>query len=173
MPQLVVPDVKYRESFIRALEEARALGEQVVADPGVLRVNFSYYVRRLQDAANPLNVKPGKVPETVLWLVEGEEYLGRLSIRHELNALLLEWGGHIGYSVRPGCRRRGFGKKLLALGLERCREMGLNRVLVTCNETNLGSKKIIEANGGVFENAVDILEDGRPVRKLRYWIDLN
>jgi predicted acetyltransferase len=79
-------------------------------------------------------------------------------------------GGHIGYEIRPVKRRQGYGTEILRLGLEKARELGLRKVLVTSDEDNIGSRKIIEHNGGIFENAIEI--EGDPVQKLRYWIDI-
>ena len=98
----------------------------------------------------------------------GDQWIGKLTLRTALDERFLRSGGHIGYEIRPSQRRHGYGTALLRLGLEKARERGLRRVLLTCTETNIGSRKIIEANGGLLENAV--LVDG--VKKLRYWIDL-
>ncbi|MFF1718675.1 GNAT family N-acetyltransferase [Streptomyces sviceus] len=99
---------------------------------------------------------------TNLWYVEDDTFLGRLSIRHRLTPHLLELGGHIGYVVRPGARRQGHATAMLAAALLVCRQLGVDRALVTCDATNTASRKVIEANGGEFE-------DRRGV-KLRYWI---
>ncbi len=99
---------------------------------------------------------PELVPETWLWLVDGDEYIGRASIRHELNDELLLVAGHIGYEIRPTKRRQGYGTQILALALERAREMGIYKVLVTCDTDNFGSRKIIEANGGKLENEIQV-----------------
>ncbi len=87
-----------------------------------------------------------------------------------MNEFLLMMGGHIGYEIRPSRRKQGYGTEILRLGLEKAKELGLQRVLVTCDEDNIGSKKIIEHNGGKFENA--IVMEGDTVKKLRYWIDI-
>ncbi len=79
-------------------------------------------------------------------------------------------GGHIGYVIRPSKRRLGYGTVLLRLGLNKARERGLSRVLLTCGETNSASRKIIEANGGQFEDAVVVA--GQTAKTLRYWISL-
>ena len=91
-------------------------------------------------------------------------------VGHELNDLLFKIAGHFGYMIRPSKRRQGYGKVILRLGLEQARKMGLKRVLVTCDENNIGSKKVIEYNGGQFENEVCV--EGSSIKKLRYWIDL-
>ena len=91
-----------------------------------------------------------------------------IDIRHRLNEYLLQFGGNIGYSVRPSQRRKGYATEMLALALEECRKLGLNRALVTCDKTNIGSAKTIQKNGGVLEN--EVLEGDRITQ--RYWIAL-
>ena len=74
--------------------------------------------------------------------------------------------------IRPTSERnKGYGKKMLSLALPKAKALGLNRVLITCDETNLGSRKIIEENGGVYEDSVS-QGDGLPPKR-RYWIDLS
>lgn len=92
--------------------------------------------------------------------------VGRSSIRFELNELLLSEGGHIGYAVRPVHRRLGYGTEILRQSLIVARAGGVQQVLVTCDDHNVGSRKVIETNGGLLENIVDI--DGVPLR--RYWV---
>ena len=92
--------------------------------------------------------------------------VGRSSIRFELNEFLLTQGGHIGYAVRPGHRRLGYATEILRQSLVVARAGGVQQILVTCDDDNVGSAKAIEANGGLLENIVDI--DGVPMR--RYWI---
>ncbi len=84
-------------------------------------------------------------------------------MRHHLNELLLAEGGHVGFSVRPSRRREGHATRALQLGLDHIAGLGVERVLVTCDDANEGSRRTIEAAGGV-------LEDVRPLR--RYWIDV-
>jgi predicted acetyltransferase len=93
---------------------------------------------------------------------EGDEYLGRISLRHELNALLHEWGGHIGYAVRPSARRRGHATAALRRMLEICGERGIDPVLVTCDVDNRASRRTIEGAGGEYEDT----REG----KLRFWV---
>jgi len=93
-----------------------------------------------------------------------------LEVRTELTDALRRYGGHVGYAIRPSARRQGHGTTALRLALERCRAIGLARVLVTCDETNAASRRIIEANGGVLEDLVVL--QGRPARTMRYWIDV-
>ncbi len=98
------------------------------------------------------------------WITEDGEFVGYLALRHSLTPWLLEEGGHIGFSVRPSRRRQGHARRALALSLIEAKALGLDRVLVTCDDDNEGSRRTIEACGGVFED--------QRKRKLRYWIDV-
>ena len=109
----------------------------------------------------------GIVASTYFWITAGDgdpddEVIGFLNLRHDLNAWLLEEGGHIGYSVRPARRRQGHATRALALGVRRAGELGIDRVLVTCDTDNAPSARTIEAGGGVFEDVRNA--------KSRYWI---
>ncbi len=104
------------------------------------------------------------VPSETYWVFDGEEMVGFLQLRLRLTEQLLETGGHIGYSIRPSRRRAGHAGRALALALERCREVGIDRVLISCLEGNLGSEGTIRANGGVYEDTREGLR--------RFWIDL-
>lgn len=94
--------------------------------------------------------------------------VGRVSIRYELTGFLRVVGGHIGYAVLPDERRRGFAREILRLSLERLRESGVHKVLVTCSDDNVASRRIIEGAGGILENTYTT-SDGTV--KLRFWID--
>jgi predicted acetyltransferase len=134
------------------------------------RADFKGYVKSLHDHAMGIGLPPGHVPHTTLWLVEGPEFIGRVNIRHQLTDWLVNVGGHIGYRIRPSKRRQGYGRAILKLALPEAKKLGLHKVLLTCDETNVASKKIIEANGGVLEDKRPN-PDGGP-DKLRYWIEL-
>ncbi len=99
------------------------------------------------------------------WLLEGDIWIGLLTLRLELNEQFSHSGGHIGYIIRPSKRRCGYGTTLLRLELEKARERGLSRVLLAYDETNTGSRKNIETNGGQFENTVAV--KGQPAKKQR------
>lgn len=167
---LATPSEKYKDSYIQGIKELQAEGRQMYVDVRRISKDFKGHIQGLLDQVNPTKLRPGYVPASEFWLIDGDEWVGRLSLRHELNKFLLKIGGHIGYEIRPSKRRRGYGKQILRLGLEKAREAGLHRVLVTCDEDNIGSKKIIEANSGQLENVVEV--EGQRARKLRYWIDI-
>jgi predicted acetyltransferase len=127
------------------------------------------YLRRLDNARRGIDIPAGRVPATFLGAIAGGDLVGRVSIRHELNDYLLNFGGHIGYGVRPGFRRQGFATEILRQGLVIARAAGVDRILVTCDENNHASAAVIERNGGVLEDVRTDEADG--VRRSRYWID--
>jgi len=159
MPVLTHPSVAVRESFLagtRAMAEeegtAPAWLDEAAADFDALVAGRSA-TRQLWD-----------VPVTELWYVDGPCYIGTVMIRHQLTPALRRDGGNIGYHVVPGQRRRGHATAMLAAAFPWCRELGLTKVLVTTAIDNVGSRRVIEANGGVLESDADGV--------LRYWIDL-
>ena len=172
MPELVLPTTTVRESFLEAMEEFVAEGaenSQTAAwidhhAPGWEAPDaFAAFVDAVRADALPGTPRPeGHVPCTTLWWVEGDDYLGRIAIRHELNDFLLAVGGHIGYDVRPTRRREGHATAMLQHALTWASGLGIDPALVTCDDDNVGSIRVIEAAGGV-------LEDVRGTKR-RYWV---
>ncbi|MEP7035516.1 MAG: GNAT family N-acetyltransferase [Actinomycetota bacterium] len=130
---------------------------------------WSAYCERLESRRLGVNLPEGRVPGTFLVAVAEGQIVGRVSIRHTLNAYLAEVGGHIGYGVRPGFRRRGYATAILRQSLVVASSIGLERVLVTCDDDNVGSAKVIENCGGVLENVVAGRDGSVPKR--RYWVE--
>ena len=129
--------------------------------------DFEYYLDNLE-INEPTD---GKVPDSVYFLLDVERniLLGAVSIRHYLNDHLLQFGGHIGDGIRPGERRKGFATEMIRLSLIECKKLGIQRVLMVCEKTNVGSVKSIIKNGGVLENEFED-KDGKTHQ--RYWIEL-
>lgn len=173
--ELVVPALKYKDSFLAAVEEYQheqsdQRQDILALDVSSLRQDFSSYLSKLAEESQGKGLPKGYVPQTTYWFVDGNDFIGRVSIRHSLTKSLLQIGGHIGYDIRPSQRKKGYGKKMVALALSKAKMLEITKWLVTCDEDNLGSKKIIEANGGILENSISI--KGRKSRTLRYWITL-
>ena len=138
--------------------------------PSAMALKGRSYEQWLRDVITMRTNPPaGLVSSTTYFFVDrAGRVLGAVDFRHELNDYLLHYAGHIGYGIRPSCRGKGLAPYMLALCLEKAKERGLSRALVTCSDTNLASAATIEACGGELENKVE--ENGRLTR--RYWIEL-
>lgn len=141
------------------------------------------HLRRMEDpgkwvdycrlSKNPDNVPEGSVTATQYIFVreDDKKIVGMLQIRHLLNNYLENYGGHIGYSVAPCERRKGYATQMLRIALPECKKLGIDKVLITCIDTNIGSRKTILANGGVYDSTV--YEPDKKVFLEKYWIDLS
>jgi predicted acetyltransferase len=166
VPELIAPMTTVHRSWLEALMEpeyeprwAEDLDLDKLADPAA----FESYVHAQRAQADEDTPRPrGWVPATYLWYVDGPLFIGRLSIRHRLTPWLYDYGGHIGYDVRPSTRRRGHATAMLRDALPWCSDLGIDPVLVTCDVDNVASRKVIESAGGKFEDE----RDG----KLRFWV---
>ena len=167
---LVRPSVEYRDSFLQAMTEFTDLDQAMVFERRIARGDFDGYLRTVDAWTRGEQLPPGWVPVSTYWLVDDGEYIGSTNVRLELNSYLRDYGGHIGYTIRPSRRRRGYGTEICRLALEECKTIGLTRVLITCDDDNEGSRLIIERNGGVLDNVVP--QPDRNVPKRRYWFDL-
>ena len=127
---------------------------------------WSDYLVLLEDEHHGRNMPTGRVPATFLIAEHEGQLIGRASVRHELNDFLYNYGGHIGYGVRPANRRKGFATRILRQSLDFIKELGVNEVFVTCDDDNVGSYKVIESQGGILENRMNF--EGK--LKRRYWI---
>jgi predicted acetyltransferase len=152
-----------------ARQAHRELGEEGFTFLLGLRAGqpWTDYLDRLEKDRRGIALEAGRVPATFLAAVVDAEVVGRVSIRHQLNSFLLAVGGHIGYCVRPQFRRRGFASETLRQGLVIARALDIDPVLVTCDEDNVASARIIERHGGQLED-VRCDPEGQPKR--RYWI---
>ncbi|MCW2764739.1 MAG: family N-acetyltransferase [Nocardioides sp.] len=169
MTHLVTPDARWHDSWAGTIREfgdefphGSGIGEGEVLEG---RAACELFVaERLRFADPAARLPDGMVPCDYFWIADGDEVIGFVALRHRLNDWLFEMGGHIGYSVRPSRRRQGHAGRALALALGRARELGLDRVLLTCDEDNRASRLTIEGGGGVYEDT----RNG----KQRFWIDL-
>jgi predicted acetyltransferase len=129
--------------------------------------SWAAYLAQLDAHHRGLDLPEEWVPTTFLIAEVAGHLVGRASIRHELNERLRKEGGHIGYGVLREHRRRGYATEILRQSLVIVRAFGIDRVLVTCDDDNVGSATVIERCGGVFDS-LSTADDGHPVR--RYWI---
>ncbi|WP_250035149.1 GNAT family N-acetyltransferase [Paractinoplanes maris] len=174
MTELIVPTARLHASWLEARDEwapGVRMDGHGVREGDILEAaaDFTAWVERLRDAeTTAIPFGDGPVLCTYRWIVEGDRYLGAVALRHSLNELLLNMGGHIGYGIRPSARRRGLASWALSRTLETARTLGLDRVLVTCRPDNIASARTIEKHGGVYE---DTRTTGPDTVK-RYWITL-
>ncbi len=164
MLRLVKQTNKYKESFIAGMKEFCEKESKKDLTPD----NFAAFAAKMRDYEKGRNLPKGYVPSSYYWLIDGSEFIGETTIRHKLTKSLREEGGHIGYGIRPAKRRLGYGKRILALALMKAKELGIKKVLLTCDDDNIGSRKIIEVNGGMLEDRT--VHNGK--MKRRYWIDI-
>lgn len=133
--------------------------------------SFSTFLQKLEENKQIENIKPHLVNQTTFILVDDNDHIyGGVNIRHRLNENLLKHGGHIGALIRPSERRKGYATIMINKALEKCKELNIERVLITCREDNLGSKKSIEKNKGIYENS--IIDENSGLIYRRYWVNI-
>lgn len=157
---------EYRREFIDAGDSMDGCGSlRRIADP-------TEYIKKCKDYERPETLPEGLVIATqFLFIRESDNRLvGMIQVRHYFNDYLSKYGGHIGYSIRPSERRKGYAKAMLAAVLPFCREINLEKILITCNDNNIASEKTIISNGGIYESTV--FEPGENIQLKRFWITL-
>lgn len=170
MTSLIRPDAtRYDEwhAMVREFGGVYPPGSGLRDDPSIgSREDFAVSIAKAARMADTSVPAPeGMVHDDLLWIVDDDGLLvGFLSLRHELNDFLRRVGGHVGYSVRPSRRREGHAGRALGAALDRARALGIERALITCDDTNLASARTIESRGGVLEDVIH--------GKRRYWITL-
>lgn len=171
--KLVVPSAQYLMSYLEACREMKASGVtfSTLSDPDTFDCWKDTLFERMEDYRLGRNIKPGHVPASVFWLVQDDEMIGVGNIRHSLTPALERLGGHIGYAIRPSKWNQGYGTLQLKLLLREANKLGISRALLTCDERNIASARVMEKNGGVYQDTIDNVMDGQPIRLRRYWID--
>ena len=129
-------------------------------------LSISEWVQFAENTKYKETVTPGFVTAHTFFALDNDKIVGIINARHELNDYLLNFGGHIGYSVRKSERRKGYGKKMLNYTSQFLFSLGLEKILITCDKNNIASKRTIESCGGVLEN--EVVDESRTT--LRYWI---
>ncbi|MWV42815.1 GNAT family N-acetyltransferase [Paenibacillus sp. HJL G12] len=169
---LTKPTLNLKNEYFDFYTEWKESGEDMV--PWVISrdpQDFEAMLDWLDNHARGIDLPEGWVPDSTFWLVSADQkVIGAVNIRHELNDFLMNEGGHIGYGIRPSERRKGYATQLLALSLAEAKTLGIDKVLVVCDEINVGSERTIINNGGVPDQ--DYVEENGNVIK-RYWIDIH
>ena len=167
--ELVRPTVDLSDSWWEMVDEFdgetihgssfRASDREVLRDPDAFE-EWVDALGRMERSDEPL--PEGRVPSSNRWIVEDGRVVGTIAVRHSLTPSLLMEGGHIGYAVRPGSRRRGVASRALRIALDMSAARGVDPVLVTCDDDNVASARTIESQGGVLEDVRDGIR--------RYWV---
>ena len=168
---LIKPDLSYADEIIKYKEESLAESPIINGSAGLDRLSsIEDWLEELNKRSCEDTVPKGLVPSsTYLGIREKDNYIvGMIDIRHYLNEYLTQVGGNIGYSVRKTERNKGYAKQMLKLALEKCKELKIKKVLITCDEDNIASEKVILSANAKFEDIRNV--DGE--NKKRFWIDL-
>lgn len=168
--ELIIPSKKYYQSYIDAIKEYKDHNVYTYDFLDVTEYDIFEYI---ENSRTGHNLPDGYVKATYLWLVHSDEFIGEVSIRHNLTDALLRFGGNIGYGVRYSRWNKGIGTIMLSMALKYTKDaIGLNKVLITCNDNNYGSAGVIEKNGGVLQDKIVNTIDGADRITRRYWIEI-
>ena len=171
---LIEPTIEYSEQIRTYQQEFIDSGESMDGTGGLIKFDDPQeWIDFLAKHKDPETIPEGRVPATQLIFVReaDKKIVGMIDIRHYLNEYLEKFGGHIGYSIAPSERRKGYATQMLKATLPVCKKLGIDEVLITCNRGNEGSKRTILNNGGVFESIV--YEPDEKVELEKYWIMLS
>ena len=153
--KLIPPSEEYQYSYLNYIEE---LGdeERYPFPMDFDYSNFKQMLGKISDFAAGVNLPPGYVQSSTLWLVDSGELIGVTNIRHRLNKEIEHCGGHIGLGIRPSYRGKGYGNKLMALSIAQLEDWGVNTIHIHCYKNNTASSKAIISNGGVLDSELPI-----------------
>ncbi|MGE7884627.1 GNAT family N-acetyltransferase [Bacillus sp. NPDC094077] len=169
--KLLKPTREYSEQIIEYQQAFSHEGEQPHGSSSLQNFDSldEWFVKvRIQEVGE--NLPLNRVPSSQFLSFEKGELIGFVNIRHRLTPELLLESGHIGYSVHPNKRRQGYATKQLQLSLVAAQKLGLKKVLITCDKSNIGSAKTIQKVGGVLENEVVSSHTDEIVQ--RYWVEI-
>lgn len=170
---LVRPTAQYADQIAEYRQEFLDAGDSMDGTGPLRRIDDpTEYIKICEDYENLQKVPSHLVPATQFFFVRkcDDRLVGMLQVRHRFNDYLEKYAGHIGYSIRPSERRKGYAREMLKMALPFCREIGIGRVLITCADGNIGSEKTILANGGVYESTVH--KPDKDLDLKRFWITL-
>ena len=175
---LELPSIERKEEALDYLKEHIDYKSDINGTEGINRIKdgFTYedWLDEVTKAPDEEWAKSvGRVPATTYFTIRESDnkIIGMVNFRHSLNERLRKIGGHIGYGIRPTERRKGYAKIQLYLALLEAQKLGLDKVMVDCIETNIGSEKTILALGGEFEEKV--FDETRQKYLKNYWINVD
>lgn len=168
--ELIKPSEIWRDKYYTMLDQFIANGEHIDAfNIGYESRDFEFLLKRLNENVSGINLPYNFVPNTTFWLKNSNnDLIGIFNLRHTLNESLEFDGGHIGFGITPPERKKGYATTLLKMGLNKAKDFGLERVMLSVNVSNLPSIRVIEKNNGVLE--MEQMVDGEASRN--YWINL-
>jgi predicted acetyltransferase len=172
--KLVVPTKEYEDQAFEYIKEFKEYNSQINGVGALDRYdNYDEWLTKLDKDLDIANIPEGKVPANTYYFIRSTDnkIVGMINLRHKLNEFLLKEAGHIGYSIRPTERLKGYGSLMLSLALEKARELGLDKVLITCDKINTGSARVIQNNNGILENEIYSETFSEVIQ--RYWISLH
>jgi predicted acetyltransferase len=170
---LIFPTKDYESKALEYIQELKEYHSEINGTGGLDGYsNYNEWLLKIERYLDLPNIPEGRVPANTYFFlrISDNKIIGMINIRHKLNEFLYNEGGHIGYSIRPTERQKGYATAMLKLGLERCRELNLKKVLITCNKENIASAKVIQNNNGILENEVYSETFSETIQ--RYWINL-
>ncbi|MGN1330256.1 MAG: GNAT family N-acetyltransferase [Clostridia bacterium] len=171
--ELVFPTEEYRDQIMDYLQEHFDNGEMILNGCGGLDrlKDFDSWLEKVRNDVDFAKCSEGRVPASLYMAIRKSDkrLIGLIQIRHCLNEKLLQTSGHIGDGVRPSERKKGYVTEMIRLALEKCKELGIKRVLMSCDKDNVGSRKSIMNNGGVLENEIKMEDESI---EQRFWISL-
>lgn len=171
--RLVVPKKKYEHKAKDYIREFIEYNSQIHGVGGLHRYeNYDEWLNKLEQDSDNTKVKEGRVSADTYFFVRepDDKIVGMINIRHNLNEILLKEGGHIGYSIRPTERRKGYATMMLKQALIKCKGLSIEKALIVCDKINIASARVIQNNKGVLEN--ELYSDTYSQIIQRYWIEV-
>ncbi len=167
MAIIVLPCEKYLQSYIEAYDEYKMNNVETYAFDDA-RVNNIF--EKYENYRSERNLKPNRVGADYYWLVDEKNnyFIGEICIRHRLTEELKQYGGHIGYGIRFSEWNKGYGTLMLRLALEKAKALGITYALITCDDDNYGSSKVMEKNGFILQDKVSNIVNGKAIITRRY-----
>lgn len=174
MLKLIDANEEYLDQYIEAYQESLKqveLGQIKKHNLTFTNPEEHNVIEYFNDMRDTTKLPPNYVPSYNYFAVDGDKFIGEIHIRVRLVPHLINYGGHIGYAINPKYRKMGYGKEMLKLGLEKAKDLiEEDNILITCDDDNIGSYKVIEYNGGILENKVENEDQGEKFLTRRYWI---